>query len=215
MNKIATEILFEHFKKLNETPDLTENSNNQKDDNDSSTIQDDRPFNVPFTIDEIERQTINLKNGKASGIDAIINEFIKHSPSQMISLLTKYFNLILVSSIIPSDWSLGIIIHIYKNKGNVNDPDNYRVITLLSCIGKFFTMVLNNRLSIFLEINNLLGEEHAGFQAGYSTLDHVFTLHCIIDLYISKKKKLYCAFVDYRKAFDTVDRSHLWQKVLD
>ncbi len=77
----------------------------------------------------------------------------------MISLLTKYFNLILVSSIIPSDWSLSIIIAIYKNKGDINDPDNYRGITLLRCIGKFFTMVLNNRLSIFLEKNNLLGEE--------------------------------------------------------
>ncbi len=57
---------------------------------------------------------------------------------------------------------------------------------------------------------DLLGEEQAGLWGGYSTLDHVFTLDGIIDLYITKKTKLYCAFVDYRKAFDTVDRSHLY-----
>ncbi len=67
----------------------------------------------------------------------------------------------------------------------------------------------------FLECNNLLGAELAGFRPGYSTMDHVFTLHCIIDLYLSKKKRLYCAFVDYKKAFDTVDRSSLWLKLLN
>ena len=178
-------------------------------------IQDDSPFNLPFTAEEIKKHTKKLKNGKASGMDAILNEFLKHSPPQMINLICKYFNIVLDSCVIPSDWSLGAIIPIYKNKGDLKDPDNYRGITLLSCISKLFTMVLNTRLMDFLEYNNLLGVEQAGFRPNYSTMDHVFTLHCIIDLYLSKKKRLYCAFVDYKKAFDTVDRSSLWIKLLN
>ncbi len=60
-------------------------------------------------------------------------------------------------------------------------------------------MVINTRLTDFLESNDLLGEEQAGFQAGYSTLDYIFSLHCLIDLYLNNKKRLYCAFVDYKR----------------
>ena len=52
-----------------------------------------------------------------------------------------------------------------------------------------------------------------GLEKNYSTLDHIFLLNNIIDIFINKcNKKLFCAFVDYQKAFDTVWRSALWQK---
>ena len=72
---------------------------------------------------------------------------------------------------------------------------------------------LNTRLKNYLEENDLLGEEQAGFREGYATLDHIFSLHCIIDLALAQKKRLYYAFVDYLKAFDMVDRSSLWVKI--
>ena len=60
----------------------------------------------------------------------------------------------------------------------------------------------------------MLGVEQAGFRKGQSTIDHIFTLHCLIDVYLRKKKKLYCAFVDYRKAFDSIQHALLWDKLL-
>ena len=48
----------------------------------------------------------------------------------------------------------------------------------------------------------------------FSTLDHVFTLHAIIEYYKNKKGRVYCAFVDYSKAFDRIDRASLWVKLL-
>ena len=62
---------------------------------------------------------------------------------------------------------------------------------------------------------NLLCEEQAGFRKGYSTIDHIFNLKCLVDLYLHRKKKqLFCAFIDYRKAFDSVNRIALWQKLI-
>ena len=61
---------------------------------------------------------------------------------------------------------------------------------------------------------NLLCEEQAGFRKKYGTTDHIFNLKCIIDLYLFRGKKLFCAFIDYKKAFDSVNRSILWQKLL-
>ena len=48
----------------------------------------------------------------------------------------------------------------------------------------------------------------------YGTVDHMFSLHCLIDLYLQRKKRLYCTFVDYKKAFDKVQRNILWDKLL-
>ena len=211
IGQIALETFMEHFKKLNQI----DNSDSPKDDTQPDIRTNDPTFQSNFTDSEILKQVKKLKNGKACGIDFIINEFIKNSPPEMITLITKYFNVILDSGIIPSSWCLGIIVPIYKKKGDINDVDNYRGITLLSCIGKLFTMVLNARLCNFLEDNNLLNETQAGFREDYSTLDHIFSLHCLIDILLSKKKRVYTAFVDYKKAFDSVDRCSLWSKLIN
>ena len=53
-------------------------------------------------------------------------------------------------------------------------------------------------------------EEQAGFRAGYSTLDHIFSLYAMVQKYLLKHTKLYVAFVDFKKAFDSVNRNALW-----
>ena len=58
--------------------------------------------------------------------------------------------MVLESGIIPTDWSVGIIKVLYKNKGDIDDINNYRGITLLSCLGKLFN---------YLTHANLLGND--------------------------------------------------------
>ena len=53
-------------------------------------------------------------------------------------------------------------------------------------------------------------EEQAGFRAGYSTVDHIFSLYAMVQKYLLKHTKLYVAFVDFKKAFDSVNRNALW-----
>ena len=103
---------------------------------------------------------------------------------------------------------------IYKRTGDPKQPENYRPITILSCFGKLFTAILNHKLNNFLKHNNILKENQAGFRSGYSTVDHIFTLHVLTELLKRKKKKLFCLFVDYSKAFDSVWRVDLWMKLL-
>ena len=101
----------------------------------------------------------------------------------------------------PESWSSGIIKPVYKNKGNPSDPDNFRAITLISCVGKLFTSMLNSRLKFFANDLNIISENSSWFQKGYSTVDNIFVLHALIDLYFSFGKKLYCTFVDFKKSF--------------
>ena len=126
------------------------------------------------------------------------------------------FNLILKTGNVPEQWTIGKIKQIYKNKGDSLDPSNYRLITILSCLVKLFTAVLNDKLCNFLEDNNLLNENQAGFRKHHSITDHIFTLYSLIALlkHEKKKQKLFCCFVGFSKAFDPVWREGLWRKLL-
>ena len=171
-------------------------------------------FNNSFTADEVQSHINRLKNNKAAGIDLILNECLKNSSTSVVQAITKLFNVILDSGKVPSDWTIGLIKPIYKKRGSLNDPNNYRGISLLSCLGKLFTSIINDRLTSYFNDNNLIGQEQAGFRENHSTIDHIFVLHSVIDLYLSQKRRVYCAFIDYRKAFDTIDRTCLWYKMI-
>ena len=213
-NEIGIKPLYDHFKILNDVI----NENSEDFDSNDISVEGDEELNKEFTHDEIIKLINKLKNNKSCGIDNVINEFIKFSPNEFKVLLVKLFNIILKTGIIPSAWCISFISPIYKNKGSKSDPDNYRGISLISCLGKLFTAAINDRLTNFVELNKIIGEEQAGFRAGYSTQDHIFALHTIIDIYLNKlnnrKTRLYCAFIDYQKAFDLVDRASLWSKLL-
>ena len=121
----------EHFKKLSDSP-LEENTFDPR--NITHSISED--LNTEFTFEEVKKIIKKLKNKKAAGVDHVINEFLKNCPDTMVIIIVDIFNLILETGIVPTDWAIGIIHPLYKNKGSINSPDNYRGITLLSCIGK-------------------------------------------------------------------------------
>ena len=126
----------------------------------------------------------------------------------------KPFNIIFDNGVLPNEWHTGIIIPICLNKGSRLHPKNYRPITLLCCCSKLCTTLLNNRLTLFIEEHNTISEAQTAFRKGYSTLDHIFALHHLINIFLKKGGKQYCAFVDFEKAFDTVPRMQLWHKLL-
>ena len=126
----------------------------------------------------------------------------------------RLFNLIFETGIVPENWSTGVMIAIFKNKGSKTDPEMYRGITLNSCFSKTFSAILNNRLNNYADHVDLISKSQAGFRKGFSTLDNIFVLYSLIMIYFSFGKKLYCTFVDFKSAFDTVWRSGLWQKMV-
>ena len=206
-NDISLKVLHDHFKKINQA-EINETEIN-------ITVVNVNPlFNDHVTTDEMLKLVRTLKNNKSSGHDQVLNEFLKYSPPKIIDMIVRLFNVILDIGIFPEQWSVGIIKPLYKNTGARDNPNNYRGITFLSCLGKLFSFFLNSRLTRFVEVNQIIGSEQAGFRSGFSTTDHMFALKSLIDIYLSKRKRLYCCYIDYSKAFDTISRSELWSKLL-
>ena len=215
-NAISPNDFFEGFKSLSGTNSHGEFINNINE-NEYPIHNElaDQILNSEITVEEIHLRVKELKNGKACGTDNILNEFLKATFSEMKLVYADLFNRVLSTGQIPEAWTIGMIMPIYKNKGDKGDFDSYRGITILSCLGKLFTSVINARLNIYANEVNLINENQTGFRKNYSTLDHIFLLKNIIDILVKKcKQKLFCAFVDYKKAFDTVWRSALWHKML-
>ena len=171
-------------------------------------------LNLYIQKDEIIKCIKKLKNNKAGGEDAIINVYIKTTSNQFIEIYEKLFNLIFDTGFIPESWVVGNIIPIYKNKGDSNDPKNVRPITLVSCLGKLFTAILSERLSKYSDDFFVMHGNQCGFRQGYCTVDNLFTLYSFFELLKRKKKKMYCAFIDFEKAFDKIWREGLWYKLL-
>ena len=209
-SNIELDSLYSFFRDLNAEPG---SESHQMIDN-MNIDDDDEVLNSPITDCEILKCIKSLKNNKACSNDQIINEYIKSTSEIMLPLYNSFFNLILETGILPDSWLEGIIKPIYKNKGDPFQPQNYRPITILSCFGKLFTAVLNSRLNKFLNCHDILEENQAGFRAGYSTTDHIFVLHALTEILKSKKLKLFCSFIDFSKAFDSVWRVGLWSKLL-
>ena len=162
-----------------------------------------------ITGEEVMCAVSKLKGGKSVGNDEITTEMIKNMPESMFKIFTNLLNAMYSTSHYPTSWKQTIILPIFK-KGDPTIPDNYRGISITSILSKVFMSILTDRLSSWAEDNNIIVEEQAGFRRGYSTVDNIFVLHSIIQHYLQRKRKVYVAFVDFKKAFDTVNKEVLW-----
>ena len=93
--------------------------------------------------------------------------------------------------------------------------ENYRPISLLSCLGKLFTLIINNRLNEYADSCDLISDCQAGFRKGFSTSDNIFTIYWLINNLLKTKRKLFCAFIDLKAAFDMLWRAGLWRKLIE
>ena len=165
-------------------------------------------YNQPFIMSELNKVCDRLKIGKFVGPDMIPNEVLKHDGLR--NLLLEFLNMCFINNKIPSIWRKAIIAPIPKS--STKDPCvplNYRGISLLSCLYKLYSSLLNSRISVHCEDNGYIVDEQNGFRFGRSCQDHIYILSTIIRNRKISGQSTYCAFIDFRKAFDWVNRDLL------
>ena len=141
------------------------------------------PLDFRITTDEILKGISKLKKNKSPGKDSITNNMIKAGQCELVPVLAKVFNMILLSGQFPDTWASGIIKPLFKG-GSMYDPSDYRGITLSSCFGKLFCSLLNKRLANFLNDNEIYKPNQIAFREGNRTSDHIFVIKTLIDKYI-------------------------------
>ena len=163
-------------------------------------------------IDDIVKYVKEISEYKASAVTNIPSKILKlvflHTPAK----LKKIFDNSILFGKIPQAWKHATIIPLRK-EGNSKDVNNLRPVSLLSLPGKILEKLIQNKLSHFLETNQILDGKQGGFRPKHSTTDTAVTF--TEDLYLGMNTKQFtvAVFVDLRKAFDTVNHKILLKKI--
>ena len=190
---------------------------------DSAAVQAAQWLNKPFTEHEIQHAVKNLAHGKAAGVDGVVAEFIRHASVPRVledgrevmwcvmgPVLTKLFNCVLKGGY-PAQWGVSALVPVPKPRGRPDVLDDYRGIVVGPALSKLYAMLLLARMDEWAETRGLRAAGQAGFRSGRGTLDNSFVLRHLVDSAALKEQPLYCAFIDFSKAYDRVDRQLLWR----
>jgi hypothetical protein len=128
-------------------------------------------------------------------------DFVKYT--SLHQLITK----ICTTEAIPEDWNLSIICPLHK-KGDMTVCSNYRGISLLCVAYKIFSIILLNRLMPYVETT--IGDYQCGYCQEWSTVDQIFTVHQILEIFSEYGKDTHHLFIDFKSSYDSTDRCHLY-----
>ncbi|XP_058448987.1 uncharacterized protein LOC131428946 [Malaya genurostris] len=161
-------------------------------------------FNAPISAEELTYALAQGK-GKSAGEDGIIYPLLQHLTLKGKTALLNCFNNLWQNSSIPKEWKTALVVPIPKKSGT-HEIQNFRPISLLSCLGKSLERIVNRRLSAFIENNNLIDPRQFAFRQGRGTGTHLGTMGQILKE--AQKKNLHAdiAILDLAKAFNTVWR---------
>ena len=165
-----------------------------------------------ISIDEVYKAITLCKSGKSPGVDDIPVELYKNQTA--MSVLCNLFNICFNTGKVPQMWNKGIITPIPKSSTcDMRETLSFRGITLAPSSYKLYCSILNARLSTWLDDRNIIHDEQNGFRPSRSTLDHLSTISNIIEGRKLRRQSTFAAFIDFKKAYDTVDRNLLFCKL--
>jgi hypothetical protein len=173
------------------------------------------PIDSDINIAEVCTAICRLKFRKASGLDFISTEILKIADEAVAPTLCMIFNQCLQQTRCPEAWQMAVVSCLHKGKGlSKSDWKSYRLISLLSVVGKLFEAIFSNRITNYLNENNLLSSSQGGFRGGGRRCSHhSWALAEIIKSTARQGKLTFVAFLDVKKAYPTVFRAALLERL--
>lgn len=178
-----------------------------------SNADDSSLFACPFTYEELQIVIKKLKKNKATGDDGITAEHLKYGGILLNKCMLSLFNGFLQSEKIPNRLKKGLIIPIPKGKADPMVCNNNRGITLLSVLNKIYQLLLMFRDDP--KITQMIEEVQGAGVKKVSCLHTSLLLKEVVANNCEKDRETYIAFLDTKKAFDTVWHGGLFYKMLN
>ncbi len=167
---------------------------------------------IQFTPVKLYKILKNLNVHKANGPDNISNRILKETAEVMSEPLSYLFNKLMINGVFPENWKKANVIPIHK-KAEKYKKENYRPISLLSCMGKVMERVIYNEIYEYCEERNLLTSKNSGFKKGDGTVNRLLALTDAIYRSLGDGTDVLLVFLDITKAFDRVYHRGLINKL--
>ena len=167
---------------------------------------------IDVSEEEVADQLKCLDTSKATGPDGISPKLLYEAGHSIVPSLTRLINMSLKSAKVPSMWKEANVIPLYK-KGDKASVNNYRPVSLLSCVSKILERIVFKHVYNLIRDNNLLSPDQSGFQTGDSTCNQLSFLYHTFCQALDQKKDVRVIFCDISKAFDRVWHEGLIHKL--
>ena len=154
--------------------------------------------------EEVETAMHKMKKDKATGADEVRLEMMEMAGEVGVKWTGRLLNVCMQEGRIPKEWRMGLIVPIWKRKGDVHDTGKYRGVSLLSQVLKLLERGIDARIRRRVEC--YFGEEQQGFRKGRGTADGMYVLRQMMEKRLEVQGSMALGFVDLEKAFDEVPR---------
>ena len=162
--------------------------------------------------DFVKNQLRGLKAGKAVGLDKIPARLLIDAADIVVRPLTDIINCSLRSGTVPLDLKSARVIPLFK-KGKMDDMDNYRPISILPTVSKLLERAVHTQFYQYLREHNILSPYQCGFRKCHSTEFAALSFADTVRRNMDQGMLTGAVFIDFRKAFDTVNHDLLIQKL--
>ena len=153
-----------------------------------------------------------IQPSKAAAPDAIPCRLLKELATELTPVLTLVFRQSLESGTLPSIWTTAFVTPVFK-KGNRNEAENYRPVSLMCVTCKIFEHVICKHILNHLDRYQILTPLNHGFRTGHSCESQLLVTNHDLMRYRDRKVQVDLAILDFSKAFDTVPHNRLLQKL--
>ena len=169
---------------------------------------------VPETESSISKIFDQIKTDTATGTDEIPAKLLKDAKIVLVPIVTKLLNLSYETFTFPNCLKHARIKPLYKSE-DINEPKNYRPISILPTLSKIFERAATNQITKYLEQNNLITHNQHAYRQKHSTqtclievVNHLYEL-------LDRKRIPAVISLDLSKAFDSINHDLLLSKLAD
>ena len=166
-----------------------------------------------INVSTVQKAFSNVSSTSGPGVADISIKILKNNTFSLLWVFTELFNDCISTGELPCDFKTALVTPLYKKKGNKEDVNNYRGISVIPPAAKAFEKILADQINEHLSNNNILFENQFGFRVNRSCEQ---ALHEILTRMNRVRNRLLVGlflFIDFRKAFDLVDALLLLNKL--